>query len=72
MTRWPPSGSTGLPVTASRTMPGSGLGLAIVRQVAERHGGQVRVGRSPEGGAAFWFEVPGRVTAASQGSLSST
>jgi two-component system, OmpR family, sensor histidine kinase MprB len=58
--------------TASRTMPGSGLGLAIVRQVAERHGGQVRVGRSPEGGAAFWFEVPGRVTAASQGSLSST
>ena len=58
--------------TASRTMPGSGLGLAIVRQVAERHGGLVRVGRSPDGGAAFWFEVPGRVTAASQGSLSGT
>ena len=58
--------------TASRTLPGSGLGLAIVRQVAERHGGKVRVGRSPAGGAAFWFEVPGRVTAASQGSLSGT
>ncbi|QWZ07867.1 HAMP domain-containing histidine kinase [Nocardioides panacis] len=58
--------------TASRTMPGSGLGLAIVRQVAERHGGKVQVGRSTEGGAAFWFEVPGRVTAASQRSLSGT
>jgi two-component system, OmpR family, sensor histidine kinase MprB len=70
----------------SRTMPGSGLGLSIVRQVAERHGGSVRVGRSPEGGAAFWLTVPGspepvgggggssssssRVSGASQGTLS--
>jgi two-component system, OmpR family, sensor histidine kinase MprB len=45
--------------TESRTLPGSGLGLAIVRQVAERHGGSVRVGRSDDGGAAFWLEVPG-------------
>jgi two-component system sensor histidine kinase MprB len=43
----------------SRTMPGSGLGLSIVRQVAERHGGAVRAGGAPGGGAAFWFEVPG-------------
>ena len=43
----------------ARTMPGSGLGLAIVRQVAERHGGGVRVGRSDDGGAAFWLDVPG-------------
>lgn len=43
----------------SRTMPGSGLGLSIVRQVAERHGGGVRVGHTSDGGAAFWFEVPG-------------
>jgi two-component system, OmpR family, sensor histidine kinase MprB len=43
----------------ARTMPGSGLGLAIVRQVAERHGGTVRVGRSEQGGAAFWLDVPG-------------
>jgi two-component system sensor histidine kinase MprB len=43
----------------SRAMPGSGLGLAIVRQVAERHGGSVRAGRSDAGGAAFWLEVPG-------------
>jgi two-component system sensor histidine kinase MprB len=45
--------------TESRTMPGSGLGLAIVRQVAERHGGTVRAGRSADEGAAFWFTVPG-------------
>ena len=57
---------------ASRTMPGSGLGLAIVRQVAERHGGRSGSAGPPSGGAAFWFEVPGRVTAASQGSLSGT
>jgi two-component system, OmpR family, sensor histidine kinase MprB len=43
----------------SRTMPGSGLGLSIVRQVAERHGGSVRAGRAPEGGAAFWLSIPG-------------
>ena len=54
----------------SRTMPGSGLGLSIVRQVAERHGGTVRVGGNEQGGSAFWLEIPGTVTAASQGSLS--
>jgi two-component system sensor histidine kinase MprB len=43
----------------SRSMPGSGLGLAIVRQIADRHGGNVRAGSSPSGGAAFWFSVPG-------------
>ncbi len=46
----------------SRTMPGSGLGLSIVRQVAERHGGSVRAGRMDDGGAAFWFEIPGSPT----------
>ncbi|MGZ4429143.1 MAG: sensor histidine kinase [Nocardioidaceae bacterium] len=43
----------------SRTMPGSGLGLSIVRQVAVRHGGSVRAGRSVDGGAAFWMVLPG-------------
>ncbi len=43
----------------SRTLPGSGLGLAIVRQVAERHGGGVRVARSPEGGAQLELWLPG-------------
>jgi two-component system sensor histidine kinase MprB len=62
----------------SRTMPGSGLGLAIVRQVAERHGGSVAVGRATLGGASFQLSVPGsatplshsRVTDASQDTLS--
>ncbi len=45
--------------TESRTMPGSGLGLSIVRAVAERHGGQVRAGNGPDGGAVLWMRVPG-------------
>ncbi len=40
-------------------MPGSGLGLSIVAAVAERHGGSVRAGRAPGGGAAFWLALPG-------------
>ncbi|MGN6132006.1 MAG: HAMP domain-containing sensor histidine kinase, partial [Nocardioidaceae bacterium] len=43
----------------ARTMPGSGLGLAIVRQVAQRHGGTVRAGRSRDGGASFSMHIPG-------------
>ncbi len=43
----------------ARPLPGSGLGLSIVRQVAERHGGLVRVGRAPGGGAQFEMFVPG-------------
>jgi two-component system sensor histidine kinase MprB len=44
----------------SRGMPGSGLGLSIVRSIAERHGGDVRAGSAPGGGAAFWLTVPGQ------------
>ncbi|HET6167570.1 MAG TPA: HAMP domain-containing sensor histidine kinase [Marmoricola sp.] len=43
----------------SRGMPGSGLGLSIVRSIAERHGGVVRAGAGPAGGAAFWLSIPG-------------
>lgn len=43
----------------SRSMPGSGLGLAIVRQVVDRHGGRVAVGRAPGGGSRFSVEIPG-------------
>ena len=50
----------------ARTMPGSGLGLAIVRAVADRHGGVVRAGTGPDGGAGFWFFVPGRSTASDE------
>jgi two-component system sensor histidine kinase MprB len=45
--------------TASRTMPGSGLGLSIVKSVADRHGGHVRAGDGPDGGAGFWLDLPG-------------
>ena len=46
----------------ARGMPGSGLGLAIVAQVAQRHGGSVRAGRSAGGGAAMHLAVPGSPT----------
>lgn len=45
--------------TDARTLRGSGLGLAIVKQVAERHGGGVRVGEAPEGGALLVMLLPG-------------
>ena len=44
----------------SRAMTGSGLGLSIVRSVAERHGGIVRAGTGPGGGAGFWLSLPGQ------------
>lgn len=43
----------------ARTLPGSGLGLAIVEQTAQRHGGQVRAGRTAAGGALFTLRLPG-------------
>lgn len=43
----------------SRAMPGSGLGLAIVRQVIDRHGGQIEVSQAPSGGARLAVWLPG-------------
>ena len=40
------------------TAKGHGLGLSFVRQVAEAHGGSVRVTESPEGGACFEVRLP--------------
>jgi two-component system sensor histidine kinase KdpD len=37
---------------------GVGLGLAICRAIVEAHGGMIRAGKSPEGGAAFIFTLP--------------
>lgn len=37
---------------------GFGLGLSIVRAIAEAHGGSVRVGDGPEGGARFCLHLP--------------
>jgi two-component system OmpR family sensor kinase len=42
-----------------RASGGTGLGLAIVRAIAGAHGGTVRAGASPEGGASFALELPG-------------
>jgi two-component system, OmpR family, sensor histidine kinase MprB len=43
----------------ARGRSGSGLGLAIVRQVAESHGGSVRVEAPEDGGARFVLALPG-------------
>lgn len=37
---------------------GTGLGLYLVRGLVEAHGGSVRVGRAPSGGAQFRFTLP--------------
>ena len=43
----------------ARTTPGSGLGLSIVAQTIQAHGGWVKAGRSPSGGAEFITRLPG-------------
>lgn len=42
---------------------GTGLGLSIVQQIVRHHGGEVRTGRGPLGGAAFTVELPAAVPA---------
>jgi two-component system sensor histidine kinase KdpD len=38
---------------------GTGLGLAIARAIVEAHGGTIRIGEAPGGGAAVVIELPG-------------
>ncbi len=38
---------------------GAGLGLSVVKAIVEAQGGQVGARNRPEGGAFFWFTVPG-------------
>ena len=47
-----------LETARSRDTGGSGLGLAIVREIVTAHGGQVAVGVSARGGAAFEVRLP--------------
>jgi two-component system, OmpR family, sensor kinase len=42
----------------ARATGGSGLGLAIARALVEAHGGRIRAGESPEGGARVEFDLP--------------
>jgi signal transduction histidine kinase len=42
----------------TRSVGGTGLGLAIVRQIAEAHGGTVRLDSTPGRGSEFVIELP--------------
>lgn len=46
----------------ARAATGSGLGLAIVREVVQRHGGEVFVESRAGGGAVVGFTVPARLS----------
>jgi two-component system sensor histidine kinase KdpD len=40
------------------TVVGAGLGLAICRAIVRAHGGEIRAGDRPGGGARFQFTLP--------------
>ncbi|MFV0452946.1 MAG: ATP-binding protein [Propioniciclava sp.] len=46
----------------ARNTPGSGLGLSIVAQTIQAHGGWVKAGQAPGGGAEFIVRLPGSTT----------
>ena len=50
----------------SRNTPGTGLGLSIVAHTINSHGGWVKAGHAPEGGAAFTVCLPSTEEAADE------
>lgn len=50
------------PAGRAEAAGGWGLGLALVRQIARRHGGEVRCGARPDGGSAFVVELAAGAT----------
>jgi signal transduction histidine kinase len=48
---------------------GLGLGLYIVRQIVEAHGGTIRAGAGPAGGASFRVELPAAELREPEGAL---
>ena len=42
----------------TRSAGGLGVGLSLVRELIERHGGEIRAANAPEGGAVFTIQLP--------------
>jgi signal transduction histidine kinase len=42
----------------TRSAGGLGVGLSLVRELVERHGGEIRAANAPEGGAIFTVQLP--------------